>query len=282
MLGDRKTYIGGSDAPIIMRVSPFKKRHELLLEKKGLKEPFKGNKHTNFGHIIEESLALSYELEFGTNVIDKQHSLTGECEKFKLSGHIDGIDEKDNTIIDFKATSLTKKYDWKNGVPNYYYYQALFYMYLSSTKNFYFYVGFVDKTTEEWKIVERKRYECCFDKEECDRMLSEIIKFINEIRDDLPQLQGISISEQVKLHEYLLQLKEIKAFESDLKARLLNEMEERGIKKIENDLFSISYVAPTVRRGGIDEEKMKESGINVDDFRKKDSNVKSSVIITMK
>ena len=144
------------------------------------------------------------------------------------------------------------------------------------------FIGVLREVGEEWKIVERKRYECYFNQDECDKMLSEIGKFIDEMRSDLPQLQCISISEQVKLHEYLLQLKEIKAYESDLKARLTNEMEGIGIKKIENDLFSISYVAPTIRKGGIDEKKLTEAGINVDNFRKKESKIKSSVRITMK
>ncbi len=282
MLGNRQTYIGGSDAPIIMGVSPFKSRHDLLLEKKGLKEPFAGNIHTNFGHTIEDSLALSYELEFGVNVTNRQLALEGECNNFKLSGHIDGIDEKDGVIIDFKATSLTKKEDWANGVPKYYYHQALFYMYLKGGKKFYFYVGFVDKTKEEWEVVERKRYECEFDQVECDKMLEEISKFIDDIHNDLPEITSITLSEQKTLHSYLNQLKKIKEFETELKEKMLVEMEDRGIMKIENDLFSIVYVAPTTRKGGIDEKKLIASGVNVDDFRKKDSKVKSSVRITVR
>ena len=44
---DRNLYIGGSDIPIIMGISPFKKRFDLLLEKAGLKEnDFDGNQYT--------------------------------------------------------------------------------------------------------------------------------------------------------------------------------------------------------------------------------------------
>ena len=41
---DREKYIGGSDIPIIMGISQFKTRFDLLLEKAGLKEnTFDGN-----------------------------------------------------------------------------------------------------------------------------------------------------------------------------------------------------------------------------------------------
>ena len=35
---DREKYIGGSDIPIIMGISPFKSRFDLLLEKAELKD----------------------------------------------------------------------------------------------------------------------------------------------------------------------------------------------------------------------------------------------------
>lgn len=54
---DRDKYIGGSDIPVIMGLSPFKTRWQLLLEKAGLEEStFKGNKYTEYGHIIEPKI----------------------------------------------------------------------------------------------------------------------------------------------------------------------------------------------------------------------------------
>ena len=44
---DRDKFIGGSDIPIIMELSPFKSRYDLLLEKAGLKDDtFSGNIYT--------------------------------------------------------------------------------------------------------------------------------------------------------------------------------------------------------------------------------------------
>ena len=51
---DREKYIGGSDIPIIMGISPFKSRFDLLLEKAGLKEnDFTGNEYTEYGNKLE-------------------------------------------------------------------------------------------------------------------------------------------------------------------------------------------------------------------------------------
>ena len=54
---DRDKYIGGSDIPIIMGISPFKTRFDLLLEKAGLKEnDFTGNEYTEYGNVMESKI----------------------------------------------------------------------------------------------------------------------------------------------------------------------------------------------------------------------------------
>lgn len=54
---DRDKYIGGSDIPIIMNLSPFKSRYDLLLEKAGYKEDtFEGNIYTEYGNKMESKI----------------------------------------------------------------------------------------------------------------------------------------------------------------------------------------------------------------------------------
>ena len=54
---DRDKYIGGSDIPVIMGISTFKTRYELLLEKAGLQESdFEGNRYTEYGNIMEPQI----------------------------------------------------------------------------------------------------------------------------------------------------------------------------------------------------------------------------------
>ena len=51
---DRDKYLGGSDIPVIMEISPFKSRYDLLLEKAGFKENnFTGNVFTDYGNKME-------------------------------------------------------------------------------------------------------------------------------------------------------------------------------------------------------------------------------------
>ena len=54
---DRERYLGGSDIPIIMNLSPFKTRFNLLLEKAGYKEDtFEGNVYTEYGNTMEPKI----------------------------------------------------------------------------------------------------------------------------------------------------------------------------------------------------------------------------------
>lgn len=54
---DREKYVGGSDVPVIMGISPFKTRWDLLLEKAGLKEnTFTGNEYTEYGKVMEPKI----------------------------------------------------------------------------------------------------------------------------------------------------------------------------------------------------------------------------------
>ena len=54
---DRDKYIGGSDVPVIMGISTFNTRWNLLQEKAGLKErDFLGNKYTEFGKVMEPQI----------------------------------------------------------------------------------------------------------------------------------------------------------------------------------------------------------------------------------
>jgi hypothetical protein len=54
---NRDKYLGGSDIPCIMGLSPFKTRYQLLCEKAGLwTDDFQGNAYTEFGNIMEQKI----------------------------------------------------------------------------------------------------------------------------------------------------------------------------------------------------------------------------------
>lgn len=292
-LGDRKTYIGGSDVPVLMGLSPFKKRQDLLLEKLGLKEPFAGNVHTNFGSELEDSLALSYELNNNCEITNRQEKLKSELNGFALIGHIDGrIDGK--TIIDFKTATIKSKDDWQNGVPDYYYYQALFYMALDKSEDFIFHVGFINKYDESGKLIEpenwtiesHETHTCKYDEIKAQKMFRYIYQFIQDIQNEntglSKELKTLDSETQIKLFNDLKLLEQIESYQKELKAKILAEMEQNGIKKLSNDYFEITYVEQSSRKGSINEKLLIESGIDIEKFRKPESQIKSSIRIKLK
>ena len=95
---DRDKYIGGSDIPIIMGISPFRKRYDLLLEKAGLAESdFNGNIYTEYGDVLEPKIRDYINNKYGTNYKPSQ-IINGD-----LRANTDGLD--DSSVLEVKTTS---------------------------------------------------------------------------------------------------------------------------------------------------------------------------------
>lgn len=104
---DREKYIGGSDIPIIMNLSPFKTRYHLLLEKAGYREDsFEGNIYTEYGNTLEPKIReYINNITFGDDpFIEGKH--VREASGDEIIGvriHTDG--ENKDTILEIKTTS---------------------------------------------------------------------------------------------------------------------------------------------------------------------------------
>ena len=122
---DRDKYIGGSDIPVIMNLSPFKSRFDLLLEKAGYKEDtFDGNVYTEYGNKMEPKIRSFINEPRECNFVESKH--IREAEDGEIIGvriHTDG--EDDGAILEIKTTSQIhdKLEDYKI-----YLVQLLFYM----------------------------------------------------------------------------------------------------------------------------------------------------------
>lgn len=117
---DRNLYLGGSDIPIIMGISPFKTYYQLLKEKVGIEEPEEvDNIFTEYGNTMEPVIRDYINIYYTTNYIEDK-KINGD-----IRCHVDGWNETDNTILEIKTTSKTYK-----RVKSYKYYivQLLFYM----------------------------------------------------------------------------------------------------------------------------------------------------------
>lgn len=97
---DRNKYIGGSDIPVIMGISPFKTRFDLLLEKAGLKEnDFEGNAYTEYGNVLEPKIRDYVNEKYGFNFIETK-TIIDDCRY-----HADGDDEEKQCMLEIKTTS---------------------------------------------------------------------------------------------------------------------------------------------------------------------------------
>lgn len=121
---DRDKYIGGSDIPIIMGLSPFRTRWELLQEKAGLiQNDFEGNKYTAYGDLMEPKIREFVNAARGTT-FEPAQTIIGD-----LRGNCDGFNG--DTILEIKTTSNAHE-----TVDEYKHYlvQLLFYMVLYNVK----------------------------------------------------------------------------------------------------------------------------------------------------
>lgn len=84
-----------------------------------------------------------------------------------------------------------------------------------------------------------------------------------------------------KIVEFERLAKEVKEKEDDIKKTILEEMENKGIVKVENDDFIISYVAPTDRET-FDTKSFREAHGDLYDEFVKLTPVKSSIRIKLK
>lgn len=102
--------------------------------------------------------------------------------------------------------------------------------------------------------------------------MNELVKVVNGNITIVPEeLQRLKQYQEIKLKAEML--------EKEIKQQLLVAMENNGIKKWSNDVFSAIYVAET-QRSSIDTKRLKEELPDIAEEYSKTSNVKSSVRVS--
>ena len=91
----------------------------------------------------------------------------------------------------------------------------------------------------------------------------------------------LALNLSYQLREAELRIKEMEAFRDQYIEKIRVAMEERGIKKFENEFVSITYIEPT-SRVSFDSKALKEADIETYAKYTKESPVKSSVRIRSK
>ena len=236
---DREKYIGGSDVPIIMNISQFKTRYQLLLEKAQLAEnDFDGNEFTEYGNVMEDKIRHfinnSYQLNF---VEDK-------LEKDDIRCHYDGIDKEHKVILEVKTTSQVHDDVSKYKV---YLVQLLFYMIHSNIND-----GILavyerpDDFDENFDFSRLQVFTINIDdyKDLCVEIMEQIEQFridLKKLREnpflteqDLINTSVVEIANEIlkiesQLKSYIELVNKYEQFKIDLK----NAMEQNNIKKWE-------------------------------------------------
>lgn len=175
----RANGIGGSDVPIIMGVSPFKKRDALLKMKTGeiVQKANNSGGAALRGHIWEGFIAREFaDRHPEKKVLFTKDSWNKEGSSFHKA-NFDGLicdDGSDvpNAILEIKTSS--KPEDWENGVPYYYRLQILWYMDACGFSKGYFAVRINDSDYREYEVVPEEG--------EMEHIHAEVAKFVAEVK----------------------------------------------------------------------------------------------------
>ena len=233
---DRAKYIGGSDIPIIMGLSPYKTRYELLQDKAEIREDdFSGNEYTEYGNVMEEKIR-DYLNSKGWDFREDK-VINGD-----LRYHADGYDKGNNILLEVKTTShiYDDKWDYKK-----YIVQLALGMDLFKTDQGFLAVYQRPEDFDEEFDSKRLRLYQFGAKLVKDLLQNEIYPAIESFRADLEKLkedpflseEDLTPTEIVEiadmalaLEEKLIQFKEIEKQAKDVKQRLKEAMQTHGIK----------------------------------------------------
>lgn len=251
----RNLYIGGSDIPIIMGISPFKKRFDLLLEKAGLQEnTFTGNEYTEYGDIMEPKI--------------REYINTQEKKPFEprclINGtyrcNVDGYNDKD-TILEIKTTSqiFRNVNEYKK-----YLVQLVFYMYNYNVKKGKLAV-YERPTNFDTEFNERRLLLFDINIKDYKELLEDILESVRQFEVDLEKVKAnpfiteeelqpndlIELSYQVlDLEVQLSSFKKIEEQYETVKQRLYESMVNNNIKKWTTNngikIIRVDEILPTV------------------------------------
>ena len=246
---DRQKWIGGSDIPIIMGISPFTTRYDLLLFKAGLQEnDFEGNEYTEYGNTMEDVIRDYINLDYEK---DQFKETKYEYRESGVRCHLDG--ENKHQVLEIKTTSQIHE-----NVNDYkvYLVQQLFYMEkVGKTKGVLAVYergeDFKDKTPEQWvKDFDPKRIHTYdVDINDYQELLESINTAVIKFKEDLEKVKENpllteeellpspiqQISHRLEMLEQQLGMyKDLEKEEKELKQALFEAMDKYGIKTWEN------------------------------------------------
>jgi putative phage-type endonuclease len=139
-LENRTNYIGGSDAPIILGLSPYRNQVDLWHEKTGHIEPkdISNNPYVKAGNFLEPSVKRWFEHETGLKITNENEFYEHPDHNF-IGGHIDGFIREENAVFEAKTSSSDKGWgaNGSNEIPDSYLIQIAHYMSITGASKAY-------------------------------------------------------------------------------------------------------------------------------------------------
>lgn len=251
---DRWKFVGGSDIPIIMNLSSFKTRWQLLKNKARIEEDtFEGNKYTEFGNIMEPKIRDFLSEKFGNFDEGRHYCKLGDID---CRLHTDGENIATSTILEIKTTSqiFNSPMEYKH-----YLVQLLFYMKMLNCKN-----GILavyerpDNMSEEFD--QRRLQVFKIKMKDYENLVDKIIKAVQLFYIDLNKLRENPFLSQedlipddldalaqryVELKEQEEKLKAVTEEKRDIEKKLCEAMNAAGYKTFDGFGWKITAVAAT-------------------------------------
>ncbi len=235
---DRDKYIGGSDIPIIMGLSSFRTRWQLLLEKAGIeKSGFGGNEYTEYGDIMEPQIR-----DYINTRLDTCFKPTQMFADNDLRANMDGYNG--TRVLEIKTTSHIY-----SNVDDYevYLVQLLFYMHISDAE--YGILAVYERPEDfDAKFDAKRLYTYEIHISEHKSLFERIFAELESFRADLKRLKENSLlteedfqpaelvaisNKMLMLESRLAEFKVIQEQYDDMKDKLYQAMVEHDVKSWE-------------------------------------------------
>lgn len=233
---DREKWIGGSDIPAIMGISPFISRYDLLLLKAGIKEStFEGNEYTEYGNVMEPKIRNYINEQYGVCFEEGKH----EDEENGFRCHTDG--EYNEEVLEIKTTSQIHK-----DIDDYKIYLVQLLFYMMNTKKPYGMLAIYERPENFDEEFDKNRlqvynFSISQYQELCEEIMDSVEQFKKDLEkikenpllseDDLIPMPIKELSEKViEIESQLASIKQLEKQQKELKTKLYTVMEEYGVK----------------------------------------------------
>lgn len=258
----RRNYIGASDAPIIMGVSPWKTEHQLWEEKLGLRESQYTNAAMQRGHEFEPIALAAYNAYTGKNA--SPQVVFHEERKYMMAS-LDGLSQDGSTVLEIKCPGKKDHDIAASGKVPEKYYPQLQHQLATIQLNIVHYFSYLNG---EFHLVEVPRDDEYIEKLFCreEAFWKKVQKWEEPALTDRDYVQREDSDWTMKVHEWekaKIVLQKAKVREEDIKKELIKMANGHSTCGAGVKLQKI------IRKGSVDYNKIPElKGIDLDKYRK--------------